>query len=354
MATRTPTRPDRGAPRVGGGARRGRELAPRGAPSPRTPAEFDAAASVEEAAALPIGTDPDGIGDPAVRSAFLDRLAADVDYGDEPPAPRSAGGSGTRPRPTRATGPGRRSRSGRPTLTGPGRRSRSGRPTLTPPRRLSIDDGTGFALGMLLYVLGLNYLRHGPAGVKGWLSAKFLNRTDPALTAPITPPGYRQPRPVDVGGRVAPLDWLGGALQLQPAGYTPATPASSTPAGGGSAAAVIADARALIGTPYRWGGSTPAGFDCSGFVRYVYARSGVSLPRTSQLQALTGARVSLGDAAPGDLVFFGVPVFHVGIYTGGGRMIAAPHTGSTVRETTVGGGVSTVRRVLGVAAARSA
>lgn len=57
-------------------------------------------------------------------------------------------------------------------------------PTLRPPRRPSIADGSGFALGLLLYALGMNYLRHGRAGVKGWLRAKFLNQPDPTLAPP--------------------------------------------------------------------------------------------------------------------------------------------------------------------------
>lgn len=73
----------------------------------------------------------------------------------------------------------RRAQLAKPSSGGPG-----WAPTLRPPRRPSIADGSGFALGMVLYALGLNYLRHGRAGVKGWLRAKFLNQPDPTLTAP--------------------------------------------------------------------------------------------------------------------------------------------------------------------------
>jgi cell wall-associated NlpC family hydrolase len=86
--------------------------------------------------------------------------------------------------------------------------------------------------------------------------------------------------------------------------------------------------------PYRYGGSTPRGFDCSGFVQYVYARLGVRLPRTAQQQYNATRHVSRSQARAGDLVFFfvGGRVTHVGIYAGANTMIAAPHSGQVVRR----------------------
>jgi cell wall-associated NlpC family hydrolase len=101
---------------------------------------------------------------------------------------------------------------------------------------------------------------------------------------------------------------------------------------------VLRTADAYVGRPYAWGGSTPRGFDCSGFVQYVFARHAVELPRTSRQQAQVGAKVARGRAAlrPGDLIFFatgarGRAIDHVAIYAGAGRFIHASSSGHGVR-----------------------
>lgn len=81
------------------------------------------------------------------------------------------------------------------------------------------------------------------------------------------------------------------------------------------------------GVPYRYGGSTPAGFDCSGFVQYVYAQFGVALPRTVSQQAAAGVRISREDARPGDIV---IMAGHNGIYLGNGTFIDSPRSGGVV------------------------
>jgi cell wall-associated NlpC family hydrolase len=107
------------------------------------------------------------------------------------------------------------------------------------------------------------------------------------------------------------------------------------PALNGMVATVLTFAAANLGAPYRWGGTGPGGFDCSGLTLEAYRAAGVSLPRVAQDQYDAGPPVPAGaPLLPGDLIFFGSGpegVSHVGIYIGGGDMIDAPHTGAFVR-----------------------
>lgn len=109
----------------------------------------------------------------------------------------------------------------------------------------------------------------------------------------------------------------------------------------GSRAAVISYAKQYLGVPYVWGGTTSAGFDCSGLVQYVYRNSvGVKLPRVSQAQRNVGTRVSRAQALPGDMVNYN---HHVGIYLGNGYMIHAPKPGDKVKIAKVYGNPVYVR-----------
>ncbi|MDQ3857977.1 MAG: NlpC/P60 family protein [Actinomycetota bacterium] len=111
-------------------------------------------------------------------------------------------------------------------------------------------------------------------------------------------------------------------------GATDATEGGAPPARYG---AVVAIAMRYLGVPYRWGGASPStGFDCSGFVMYVYAQVGVSLPHNAAMQYGYGSPVSRGDLQPGDIVFFN-GLSHDGIYVGGGSFIHSPHTGDVVK-----------------------
>lgn len=92
---------------------------------------------------------------------------------------------------------------------------------------------------------------------------------------------------------------------------------------------VVVIAKQYLGVRYVWGGSTPSGFDCSGYTRYVYAKVGVNLPHRAASQAWYGRSVT--EPRIGDLVFWGQPATHVGIYIGRGMFIAAPHSGTSVR-----------------------
>jgi cell wall-associated NlpC family hydrolase len=92
--------------------------------------------------------------------------------------------------------------------------------------------------------------------------------------------------------------------------------------------AVLEIAARYVGTPYVYGGATPAGFDCSGFVSYVYAQLGISLPRTTSEILAVGHVVSRADALPGDIIY---TAGHVAIYAGGDQQIDSPRPGKTVQ-----------------------
>jgi len=108
---------------------------------------------------------------------------------------------------------------------------------------------------------------------------------------------------------------------------------------------VLAYASDFLGIPYVWGGTSPEGFDCSGFTQYVFEHFGVDLPRVSEDQQNVGTIVSRANLQPGDLVFFGTPAHHVGIYVGDGNMINAPHTGAVVRVQALSSDFTYGRRV---------
>ena len=99
---------------------------------------------------------------------------------------------------------------------------------------------------------------------------------------------------------------------------------------------VVGIAMQYLGIPYVYGGSTPSGFDCSGFVMYVYAQVGVSLPHNAAAQYGYGTPVDRSQLQPGDLVFFN-GLGHNGIYIGGGSFIHSPHTGDVVKISSLSG-----------------
>jgi cell wall-associated NlpC family hydrolase len=140
----------------------------------------------------------------------------------------------------------------------------------------------------------------------------------------------QQQEPAPAQTTTAPVAPTTTAASPAPAPPTPApTPAPAPSAGGGHPEAASIAAR-YLGVPYRWGGSTPAGFDCSGLVSYVYAQLGISLPHYTGAQWSATRPISRADLQPGDLVFFD-GLGHVGIYIGGDQFIHAPHTGDVVR-----------------------
>lgn len=101
----------------------------------------------------------------------------------------------------------------------------------------------------------------------------------------------------------------------------------------GSGQDIVRTARQYLGVPYKSGGVNPSGFDCSGYVMYVYEKNGISIPRATAEQYRNGQPVSLRTAGPGDLLFFrtsGPDISHVAIYAGKGRFIHAPSSGKTI------------------------
>lgn len=109
-----------------------------------------------------------------------------------------------------------------------------------------------------------------------------------------------------------------------------AMPTYNGPASG-RAAIAIQEAHAKLGSPYKWGAEGPDRFDCSGLTMWVWRKAGVSLPHSSRAQYAGGRKVSRAEVQPGDLIFRGNPIHHVGIYIGDGKMIAAPQTGDVVK-----------------------
>ncbi len=174
--------------------------------------------------------------------------------------------------------------------------------------------GTGYksldsaALGDTAYIIGINnqWFKVIYGNVVGYIRSDYLELTQ-------IPYENR-----DSGN--APLFFRGG----KSTGVTPSAYAlnKNKP----TASAIIATAKKYIGVPYVWGGSTPSGFDCSGFVQYVFKAHGITLPRTSKEQYTVGARVSKSNLKAGDLVFFnteGNGVSHLGIYIGNNQFIHA-------------------------------
>jgi len=122
-----------------------------------------------------------------------------------------------------------------------------------------------------------------------------------------------------------------GTKSAPAASYTANTAsASSSTSSTSSTSGIVGTAESLIGSPYVMGGTSPSGFDCSGFVQYVYGQNGKDVPRTTQGQMAAATPVS--DPQPGDIVFFGDDAYHNGIYVGDGKIIDAGNSDSPVQE----------------------
>jgi peptidoglycan DL-endopeptidase CwlO len=145
--------------------------------------------------------------------------------------------------------------------------------------------------------------------------------------------GIAQPKPKPV---VAPAVRRATITSSRSASRLPVSQSAPVPAP--RSAGVLGIAASLAGIPYVYGGTTTSGFDCSGYTQYVFGRAGISLPRTAEEQRQATTPVST--PAVGDLVFFGSPAYHVGIYAGNGMMWDSPTTGKSVSLRSIFSGAS--------------
>jgi peptidoglycan DL-endopeptidase CwlO len=135
-------------------------------------------------------------------------------------------------------------------------------------------------------------------------------------------------------GSAAPVTTTATTTKV-PKVYVFVSPTSPAPAVHPQTAEVVAWLQSKIGIPYVWGGEGATGFDCSGLSMMAWRSVGVSIHHNSRAQFGQTDRIALADLAPGDLLFYGDPIHHLGIYIGGGKMIEAPRTGLTVRVSSI-------------------
>ncbi len=150
--------------------------------------------------------------------------------------------------------------------------------------------------------------------------------------------GFKRPAP-----EPAPPEAAEGSSSTPAPASASSTDSAPADQPSGNTASAIDVAKKYIGTPYVFGGTTSAGFDCSGFTSQVFRELGVTLPRTARAQQAMATRVS--DPKPGDLVFRNFPATHVGIYVGPGMMIDSNRPGTTVSIHKMWGGNFSYGRV---------
>lgn len=166
-------------------------------------------------------------------------------------------------------------------------------------------------------------------GARLAVDGKFGPRTHAAVLE------YQRDNGLQVDGRVGPQTRASLNGDSSSSGSEESSGSSSSSTG----QAILEAARAQIGVDYRYAGSSPSGFDCSGLTSYVYAQVGIDLPRTSSAQAAGGTRISKSEARVGDLVVW---PGHVGIYAGNNKVVDAGSSKGSVSERTIWGSPSFV------------
>jgi cell wall-associated NlpC family hydrolase len=195
-------------------------------------------------------------------------------------------------------------------------------------RSLTTSPDFGDATRTWSYGGGISFPLGPALSIQGEMRNRALLGTTPVSATEFTP---------GTEFRVG-LDFrLGGGSRAGGAGSIPSRGGTPWPAGtansSGAARRVVPRGEKYIGVPYVWGGETPRGFDCSGFVQYVYRAEGVELPRVSRQMAGSGFGVTRSEMAIGDLMLFADdgPISHVAIYAGSGRFIHSSSSGNGVR-----------------------